>query len=179
MRILVIYSSRYGATGAIAERLGGKLIAAGHEVVVRPVKGVGDLTGFDGFVIGSAVYFGKWRKDAAEFVRRHAGELGDGRPVWLFSSGPLGTEETDDQGRDLRTEAIPREISEFQESIRPRGHRVFFGVLEPKRLGLRDRLIRKLPAGRGLLPEGDFRSWGEIDAWAIEIGHGLAQIRGQ
>jgi menaquinone-dependent protoporphyrinogen oxidase len=53
--------------------------------------------------------------------------------------------------------------------------RVFFGALDPSKLGFRDRLIKALPAGGTLLPEGDFRAWAEIDAWTNEIAHELAQ----
>ena len=38
--------------------------------------------------------------------------------------------------------------------------------LDPTKLGFSERAIRKLPAARALLPEGDFRDWTEIDAWA-------------
>lgn len=30
-------------------------------------------------------------------------------------------------------------------------------------------MIRKMPAGRALLPEGDFRDWNDIEASAIGI----------
>jgi menaquinone-dependent protoporphyrinogen oxidase len=95
--------------------------------------------------------------------------------VWLFSSGPLGTQTTDADGRDVRAGAEPEEIAEFRESIHPGHHRVFLGALDPSKLGFRDRLIKALPTGRTLLPEGDFRAWAEIDAWANEIAHELAQ----
>ena len=55
----------------------------------------------------------------------------------------------------------------------PREHRVFFGALDPHHLGLRDGLIRTTPAGRKLLPEGDFRNWTEVDAFAAEIAAAL------
>src|ERR1035437_4150019 len=92
-----------------------------------------------------------------------------GRPVWLFSSGPLGTEPTGAEGQDLTAAAEPKEIAGFKEAIAPRGHQVFFGVLDPGRLGLGERALRKLPAGRALLPEGDFRDWAQIEAWASGI----------
>jgi menaquinone-dependent protoporphyrinogen oxidase len=31
-----------------------------------------------------------------------------------------------------------------------------------------------MPAGRELLPEGDFRDWAEIESWAGEIARELA-----
>ena len=48
-----------------------------------------DLAGYDAFVLGSAAYIGHWRKEAIELARRLEQERGE-RPVWLFSSGPLG-----------------------------------------------------------------------------------------
>jgi menaquinone-dependent protoporphyrinogen oxidase len=70
---------------------------------------------------------------------------------------------------------VPKEISELQEVVQARGHRVFFGALEPDTLGFAERALRKLPAARAGLPEGDFRDWAEIDAWAGDIAHELAR----
>lgn len=173
MRVLVVYASRHGATQEIAERIAAQFRQEGAEATVQPAKQAGDLMTYDAFVIGSAAYKGHWRKEAAEFVRRNRAVLAD-RPAWLFSSGPLGTEPIDAQGRDLRVAAEPKEIPEFREAIHPRDHRVFFGALDPSKLGFSDRAIRALPAGRALLPEGDFRDWQEIDAWAETIAHELA-----
>jgi menaquinone-dependent protoporphyrinogen oxidase len=173
MKILVAYASKYGSTEGIAERIAERLGAAGMDADLHPVRAVGDVSAYEAFVIGSAAYMGHWQKDAIEFVRANRAILAD-RPVWLFSSGPLGSEATDAQGRDLRVAAEPMELAELQEAIHPRGHRVFFGALEPDRLGPRDRLVRTLPAGRALLPKGDFRDWPEIEAWADGIVQALA-----
>jgi menaquinone-dependent protoporphyrinogen oxidase len=175
MPTLVVYASKHGATQGIAERIAEKLREAGLKAEARQAAAAGgDLTGWDAFVIGSAVYVGHWQKDAAHFVRRNRAILAS-RPVWLFSSGPLGTEATDAQGRDLTVTAAPKEIAEFRALIAPRDHRVFFGTLDPGRLGHAERLIRKMPAGAALLPAGDFRDWAEIEAWASDIARGLAR----
>jgi menaquinone-dependent protoporphyrinogen oxidase len=168
MNVLVAYASKYGATRDIAERLADRLRAAGLEAQAQPVTTVGDLSGYGAFVIGSAAYLGHWLKDATAFVRRN-GALLASQPTWLFSSGPLGTEPTDAQGRDLRLPAEPKEFAELKETIKPIGSRVFFGALDPGTLGFRDRAMRALPAGRALFPEGDFRDWPDIDAWAAAI----------
>jgi menaquinone-dependent protoporphyrinogen oxidase len=173
MQILVAYASKHGATQGIAERIAERLAAAAYEAAVRPVAAVSDLAGYDAFVIGSATYAFHWRKEAAEFVRRHRENLA-GRPVWLFSSGPLGSEAEDAKGRDLRAATEPREIGEFTEAIHPRGHRVFFGALDPGELTFAERSIRKLPAARAGLAEGDFRDWADIEDWASGIARELA-----
>jgi menaquinone-dependent protoporphyrinogen oxidase len=174
MPILVAYASKHGATRGIAERIAETLKAAGQEAEARPVKAAGDLASYEGFVIGSAVYFGHWRKEAAEFVRRNRAALVN-RPVWLFSSGPLGTEATDAEGRELRVVAEPKEIAELREAVKPRDHRVFFGVLSRSKFDFVERVVAMLPAARALFPEGDFRDWQDIEAWAEGIAHALGQ----
>ena len=169
MSVLVVYGSRYGATRGIAERLGTTLRACGHEVDVQEASPLVDATPYDAFVIGSAAYRGSWLKGPVEFVMRHVDVLAE-RPVWLFSSGPLGTSRTDDQGRDLVGATRPRQFAELEEALLPRDMRVFYGALDPDRLDFRDRMARRLPAGRRLLPAGDFRDWKAMDAWAREIG---------
>jgi len=175
MNVLVSYASRYGSTQGIAERIAERLSASGLQAQARPTKTASDLAGYEAYVIGSAAYMGSWLKEAAEFARGNEAVLAT-KPVWLFSSGPLGTGTKDAQGRDLLVASEPKEFAEFKQTIKPRGLQVFYGALDPTRLGFRDRAIRALPAGRALLPEGDFRDWKAIEAWAESIARELAPV---
>lgn len=173
--VLVAYASRHGFTQGIADRIATTLRESGRTVDERPVASVGDVSGYDGCVIGSAAYIGQWLTPATEFVRSHRDALST-RPVWLFSSGPLGTATTDAKGRDVREAFEPRQFAEFRTLLQPRGLRVFFGGLDPSRLGRGERLVRTAPAMRQLMPEGDFRDWPAIDAWAQEIALELSSV---
>jgi len=173
MPVLVTYGSRYGATRAIAERLGQDLRATRLEVDVHEATPRLDVTPYDAFVIGSAAYRGSWLKGPTELVARHVDLLAE-RPVWLFSSGPLGHALRDDRGRELLETTRPRQFADFEVALAPQDMRVFYGALDPDRLRLGDRLVRMLPAGRRLLPAGDFRNWEAIDGWAREIANQLA-----
>lgn len=173
MSILVVYSSKHGATKEIAERIAGQLTSAGQKAEARPVKSAGDLTGYDAYVIGSAAYMGHWRREAVDLVRRYRGLLAV-RPVWLFSSGPLGTEKLDAKGIDKRESTVPVEIAELRRDINARDHRVFFGALARARLDLGERLIALLPAAKELFQEGDFRDWADIEGWADGIARELS-----
>ena len=177
MSVLVAYASRHGATKEIAERVVQRLRAAGFDAEARPAKEVRDLAGYDAFMIGSAVYLGHWMKEATELVRRNQTFLAE-RPVWLFSSGPLGTEATDADGHDLLDESQVKEIVELRAAVRPRGHRVFFGAFDrhTKAVGITERLVLMMPAARTLFPEGDFRDWADIETWADGIAHELAPV---
>ena len=175
MSILVAYASKHGATKEMAERISESLRSAGLLADARTVGDVGDLEAYEGFVVGSAAYMGHWMKDAVAFVRGQQHLLAQ-RPVWLFSSGPLGTEATNAKGEDLRVAAEPKELPEFEETIHPQEHRVFFGALDPGRLSFTERSLRKLPAARAMMPEGDFRDWDEIQAWAQGIAEQMTQM---
>jgi len=174
MRVLVVHASRYGSTQGIAERIAAKLRQQGFDATVQPAQRADNPVGYDVAVIGSAIYYFHWMKYATKFVRRNRDVLAN-RPVWLFSSGPLGTAARDAQGRDLRDVTIPKEIAEFRQTIKPRDHRVFFGAMDHSKLGFAHRLMLKLPANRGnaIFPEGDFRDWADIEAWAGSIAQAM------
>ena len=177
MHVLVAYASRHGATRGIAERIAQTLQAAGVDAEARPAASVKGLAGYDAFVIGSAAYMFHWEKEAAGLVRRSRAVLA-GKPVWLFSSGPLGTEALDAQGRDQKVAAIPKEIPELRDAVNARDPRVFFGAYERDRkpIGLAERFVSHMPAAREALPEGDFRDWPEIEAWAAGIARDLQGV---
>jgi menaquinone-dependent protoporphyrinogen oxidase len=146
----------------------------GLEATVAPVRQAGDPASYDATVIGSAAYMLHWMKLATNFVRRNSDALAT-RPVWLFSSGPLGNKAQDNQGRNLCDVMEPKEIAEFREILKPREHKVFFGALDAGKLGFFHKLIYKLPVNRddAILPQGDFRNWSDIDAWATAIAQAL------
>jgi menaquinone-dependent protoporphyrinogen oxidase len=112
MEVLVAYASRHGSTAGIAERIAAGLQAAGLSAEAVAVTHVGDVERYDAFVIGSAAYLFHWLKDATRFVKRHRAVLGD-RPLWLFSSGPLGTDRIDAQGEEVLEATRPREFDEL------------------------------------------------------------------
>ena len=161
MAVLIVYASKHGSTQGIAEHIAEQLRQLGKEAVARPVDAVEDPGSYEAFVIGSAIYYGSWMKEATEWVRRSRAVLAE-RPVWLFSSGPLGTEVKD-------AEEQPKEIAELQQAIRPRDQRIFFGALDHSRLSFAERLMAKAVRAS----EGDFRDWEAIEAWAASIARDL------
>ena len=161
MTILVAYASKHGATRGIAERVAERLTALGHEAEALPVDAQPDVNAYEAAIIGSAIYYGSWMKEATELVLRHRDALA-ARPVWLFSSGPLGVEVKG-------SEEQPRELAEFREAIHPRGYQLFFGALDHKDLSFPERMVIKAVRA----PEGDYRDWQAIDAWAERIAREL------
>jgi menaquinone-dependent protoporphyrinogen oxidase len=83
------------------------------------------------------------------------------RPVWLFSSGPVGD--------PPKPEEDPVDVAELLTVTGAREHRVFAGKLVRRQLSFPDRAI--VAALR--VPEGDFRDWTEITRWAAGIADAL------
>jgi menaquinone-dependent protoporphyrinogen oxidase len=161
MKVLVAAASRHGATSEIGEAIGEGLREHGVEADVKPPDEVHDLAGYDAVVLGSAVYVGKWLEPARDLVERRADELCT-LPVWLFSSGPIG-----DPLRPAPDDAV--DVEPLVSSTRARGHRLFGGKLDKEKLGFGEKAV--VLAFRA--PEGDFRDWDEIRAWAGEIAADL------
>ncbi|RBY80799.1 flavodoxin domain-containing protein [Blastococcus sp. TF02A-26] len=165
-RVLVAVASRHGATreiaAALARDLTGNPAAPGLDVQasVVPVDRRPDPRHYDAVVLGSAVYGGAWLSAAREFATASAAVL-RARPLWLFSSGPIGQPPFPD--------GEPYDIATLTALLSPRGTRVLPGRLEPALLTFAERAV--VTAMRA--PVGDARDWTQVRAWADEIAAAL------
>jgi len=161
MRVLVTTASKHGATREIGTRIGSVLGAGGHEVEVRCPSEVDTVDRYDVVVLGSAVYAGHWQKEARELAERERGPLAH-RPVWLFSSGPVG----DPPG----PEEVPTDGEEIRAAIGALEHHVFTGKIDKAELSLPERaIVRALHVA-----EGDYRDWDDVDLWAATIAESIS-----
>ena len=155
MKILVTAASKYGSTAEIARRIADVLSTRGHDVDVEPADGV-SVADHDAVVLGSAVYAGHWLPAAKDLVERVGLDLAN-RPVWLFSSGPVG--------EPPKPEEDPVDVAPIVAATSARGHRVFAGRIDRDQLSFPEKAIVVALRVRS----GDFRQWDEIEAWAGEI----------
>lgn len=167
IRVLVAYASKYGATAGIAEKLGEVIGQAGFQTDVLPVDQARGLAAYQAVVLGSAVYMGRWMKDAVKFLKANEALLTE-RMVWFFSSGPV---EEGDPVELLDGWEFPPLQQEIADRIQPRGITVFHGAIEMENLGpFYKWVIKKVDS-----PIGDYRDWDAITAWAEEIAAELKQ----
>jgi menaquinone-dependent protoporphyrinogen oxidase len=153
-------ASRHGSTREIADAIAQELQVHGADAEVRTVDEVSDLDGYSAVVLGSAIYMGNWESAANRFVQRHQSQLLT-MPVWLFSSGPVGN--------DHPEQGDPPKVGEIAQRTHARGHQMFAGKLDRHDLNLGERLVVNVVRA----PDGDFRDWSSIRAWADEIGDAL------
>lgn len=163
MRVLITAASKHGSTTEIAEAIGRHLADAGLDVDVVGPKQVADLDGYDAVVLGSAVYAGHWMDPAKDLVARLRGPL-TSRPVWLFSSGPIGDPPAPEE------DAV--EVADIVAATDAREHRVLAGNVDMERLRLPEKaIVRALR-----VPVGDYRDWDDVAGWAAQIADTLTEV---
>jgi menaquinone-dependent protoporphyrinogen oxidase len=163
----VAYATKYGATAEIAQKIGEAFRQAGLAADVRPVAGVGDLRPYGAVVLGSAVYIGQWRKEAAKFLQAHEAELAE-KPVWLFSSGPTGEGDPVELTQGWK---FPGKLQPIADRIGPRDIALFHGATDPDKLNFIERWMLK----NVKTAVGDFRDWEAITSWARTIAEELEE----
>lgn len=164
--VLVTAASLHGATAEIAVAIGNALADHGLAATVIPPGEVSDIDGYDAVILGSAVYAGHWLDAASDLASRCRSGLA-ARPVWLFSSGPVG-EPTGKLAQAMARD--PVELPAIRAATCARDHQMFAGKLDRTALSLVQRAV--LLAFPGL--NGDFRDWDKVRHWADGIAQQLA-----
>lgn len=165
-QIVVAVASKYGHTHEIGERIAAVLRGAGLDAVVQDAASMHDLAGVQAVVLGSAIYLGRWRADAVDFLRIHERGL-TGLPLWIFSSGPLGEGEPEQL---IDGWHLPDAVLDLLDRIGVVDSVLFHGALEPEQLNLAERWVMRAVGAK----EGDFRDWDAIEAWARGIAAALS-----
>jgi menaquinone-dependent protoporphyrinogen oxidase len=167
MTVLVTAATKHGATGEIARAIGTALTERGVPAVVLPPEEVDDIGGYDAVVLGSAVYAGHWLPAAMALVDRGT-DAWTGRPVWLFSSGPVGDP---DRWLTQKMGADPMDLPKVRAATGAREHRMFPGKLDRETLPFAQRLALSIVRGM----QGDFRDWDTVRFWSAGIADALRE----
>ena len=160
--VLVAYGSRHGATKEIAVAIGDALKRAGMDVTIDSVESGADASPYEAIVLGSAVYMGRWLSQARDWALNNAAALKN-RPLWLFSSGPIGN--------PLKPDGDPTDAAELTTSLHAKDHRRFGGRLDKSLLSFGEKAV---VWGVGA-EEGYFRPLDDIATWGARIAHELRQ----
>jgi menaquinone-dependent protoporphyrinogen oxidase len=160
MRVLVTAASRHGSTEMIGNEIVRGLRDRGIQTDFVAPQEVMSLHGYDAVVVGSAIYAGHWMKPSTRFIDAHLSELVD-RPVWTFSSGPVGIPPVPD------TEALDNK--RIAATVHARDHRSFTGRLDRAHLGFAERAMVTLVHAE----DGDFRDWDAVQEWTKSIAETL------
>jgi menaquinone-dependent protoporphyrinogen oxidase len=124
------------------------------------IKNANNISSYQGVIIGSPIYMGKWMSEAVDFVKENRDILRR-VPVAYFLVGMTLARHPEKRAEalsymDLTLKAVPE--------IKPVDIGTFAGALNYHNLSWINKKILKSKGS----PEGDFRDWNAIRAWARE-----------
>ncbi len=159
-KVLVAYKTYAGATGEVAEFIASALRDEGIPTEVRPLREVRDVRPYRAVVLGAPVRRFRWEPDAVKFLKKHH-EMLRGMPVAYFAVCLTMKEDTEENRRLVESWMKPA-----LNVLEPVSVGLFAGRMDYSKLSpLEQFLIRNMMK----IPEGDFRDWEAIRAWAKEV----------
>jgi menaquinone-dependent protoporphyrinogen oxidase len=178
-RVLVVFGTTDGQTAKIAQTLGGRLSAAGHDVsVVDPAAAPADISAYDAIIVAASVHAGGYQRNVARWVRTHARGL-DGKPN-AFVSVCLGVLQQDPKvNQDLQ--GI---LDGFSHTTgwRPSETKIVAGALKYTRYNLLKRWIMKRIAAKAggdtdTSRDYEYTNWADLQQFADSFGARVGTTR--
>jgi len=160
-KVLVAYASKYGSTGGVADAIGKELCGKDVAADVVLIKHANNISSYQGVIIGSAIYMGKWMSEAVDFVKKNKDTLCK-VPVAYFLVCMTLSQPTERNRAKVLSYMDP--ILKAVPEIKPVGIGTFAGAMDYNNLSW---INKKIMKSKGT-PEGDFRDWNVIRAWARE-----------
>ncbi len=168
-KILVAYSSGYGATKEVAEEVAGTIAQEnGFLVDIVNIDECRAIEKYDSVIIGSSVRADKPLANTRDFIAVHRYELTKKQVALFVISFTASTPKGVDVAReDLSTHLLERFPWITPVSIAAFGGRIDFDKLNP----VMQILVRNVMKEKGLESDGNFdaRNWDEIRAWAKQL----------
>jgi len=166
--ILVAYATKCGSTREIAEAVAEELRQTGATVDLRPAKEVQDLSPYRAVVLGSAVQKFRILPEATRFAAKYREALSQ-MPTAYFCVCLTMQEDTPEHRQTAEGYLKP-----LRDTREPVSMGLFAGKMDYQPMGA----LMKLFLQRVMhAPEGDYRNWEAIRAWAKELPSLLAIAR--
>ena len=175
IKILVTYSSGYGATKEVCEEIA-KIIAEepSFEVVLKPIDDCQKIHHYEVVIVGTSVRADRPLANTRDFFAAHYSELVHKKLalflVCLTASSSKGQEKA-------KQEYLPQILSKYPQ-LKPISVEAFGGKIDFDRLNpVMQNLVRNVMRRVGVPDTGslDARNWEVIRDWAVELRDKLTQ----
>jgi menaquinone-dependent protoporphyrinogen oxidase len=174
-RILLLYSTVYGLSKKICERIQTNLLGRGQQAEVAPLAG-GDVdpSTFDAIVIGASIKHGKHHPSVLEFIRRHRALL-ESKPAALFSVNLVARKPA--RNTPQTNPYLKRLVA--RSPWKPKLLGVFAGELDYSRYGPVDKHMMRLVMWINKGPTDfatkvQFTNWDEVERFAGQVAQLVA-----
>ena len=180
MKTLIVYGTRYGATGETSEEIAGTLREEGFDVKVVNLKEeeIKDISEYEFIIVGSGMQMDKWTGEAEDFLKKFRKDLAQKKVAIFVSSALVPLNKI--QGKTAEVDRAREKYLEEKAanySLKPIEMTIFGGVMDFNKMGF---LTRKTMSGMKPSFEAagyketkpgvyDTRDWNEIKEWAKKL----------
>ncbi len=169
MRVLVTYSSGYGATKEVAEKIASILSEDPNlETITISIDDVDDIEGYDAIIVGSSVRADRPLANVRDFFAKHI-ELLTQKHVAIFA---VCLAANNAQGREKVKREYISQITAKYPQLQPLSTEAFGGKIDFNQLNpVMQLLMKRVLEKTGIVTEGtvDTRDWSFIEAWAAGL----------
>lgn len=158
-RVLVAYATKAGSTAEVATKIGEMIAKQNTSVDVLPIAKVGDISQYQAVVLGSVIRMGRVLPEVQKFVETHQAVFSQ-KPLSVFITCMTLQEDT-----PAKRQEVVAYLDPLRAVVKPASEGLFAGVMNPNKVNLIERLMMSAMK----VPQGDFRNWDEITAWAQAV----------
>lgn len=162
-KVLVVYATKTGSTAEIASRIAETLRERNHTVDLLRVDQVTDMESYSTIILGSAARAGSVLPEATLFVNRNQATLQEKNFHMFIVCMTLKDDTADNRN------IVSGYLQPVRELIDPDCEGLFAGVMDYSKLNFFEKMLAKALKS----PEGDFRNWNQIVAWAEDVSQRL------
>lgn len=160
-KTLVTYTSRFGSTAGIAEKIAQQLMRDGAQADVRMISEVTNLNGYSGVIVGGPIFYDRWSSEAIEFVEANKKALKNVPHAFFFSCLNLSR----------KTDKSQRQVDAYADAIQTLSPRAdlpkvgqFAGKLNYQKIPRFSRPLARILFAFLKVKEGDHRNWGQVES---------------
>ena len=168
-KLLIVYATRAGSTAEVADFVGKAMAKNGFDVDITPANEVKDLSKYTAVILASGVRAGKVYPEILRFAKQNHARLKQIPTACIILCMVL-QDPTLENKKAAESYAAP-----LKQEISPVDIGLFAGKMDYAKLGFVSRMIIKHMVKT---PEGDFRDWKAIEAWAESLKQKLKATGG-
>jgi menaquinone-dependent protoporphyrinogen oxidase len=165
-KILVVYASRCGSTGGVADAIAQSFHEQGAAVDVKLTHEAHEVAGYDAVVVGAPIYMSKWMPEAKDFITTHRAELAHIHTAYFLTCMTLSRPASEDD-RNKVVEQLEKVKTAIPE-VSPVKLGFFAGKLDYDKLPPAMGVLYRVASGGDATP-GDYRDFPAIRAWAAQL----------
>ncbi len=164
-KALIVHASEFGSTKEVAHVVAEEFFQKGFDVKIENAAEVKQIKQYDAVIIGAAIHYDKWMKEARGFIKRFEQELSTKQVAYFFTCLTLVKARQKDLNKVMK---YSNDILSSSLKIKPISVGAFAGVLDYTRMKHFNKFVAKIVFTLLKIRPKDYRRWGEIYHWINE-----------